>query len=103
MPTDFSADAAIVIKDPGLFIQRVISHFLARLPDWNPLEGNVIYYDPYRDYSKFRVPEMAKHFGYGYQREFRIAFRSSQRVTGDLSPVYLTIGSMEEYADLVTM
>lgn len=79
MPTDFDADAAIVIRDPARFKQRLISTFLARLPDWEPLEGPVTYYDPYRDYSKFTVPEMAKHFGYGYQREVRVAFRPRVR------------------------
>ncbi len=36
MPTDFRADAALVIRDPDLFAQRVISSFLARWPDWDP-------------------------------------------------------------------
>ncbi|PCG07540.1 MULTISPECIES: hypothetical protein [Sphingomonas] len=103
MPTDFDADAAIVIRDPTRFKQRLISTFLGRLPDWEPLEGPVIYYDPYRDYSKFTVPEMAKHFGYGYQREVRVAFRPSVRPRTPLEPLFLSIGPMTDYADLVTI
>lgn len=101
MPTDFGADAALVIRDPVRFTQRVISTFLARFPDWEPLQGPVTYYDPYLDYTKFKVPEMAKHFGYAYQREVRIAFRSRRRVTEAMEPVFLEIGSMEDYADLL--
>lgn len=103
MPTDFEADAAIVIRDPALFKQRLISTFLARFPGWTPMAGSVIYYDPYRDYTKFRVPEMAKHFGYAYQKEARIVFRPPQKPSAPLEPVHLTIGSMRHYADLVAV
>lgn len=103
MPTDFNADAAIVIREPMRFTQRLISTFLARLPDWVPMEGSVTYYDPYRDYSKFRVPEMAKHFGYAYQKEVRIAFRPRQKPTTPLEPLFLSIGPMTDYADMVSV
>lgn len=100
MPTDFGADAAIVIRDPVKFTQRVISNFLAANPEWEPIEGPVTYYDPYLDYTKFRLPEMAKPFGYSYQREVRIVFKQRQPVA-TLEPVFLNIGSMEDYADLL--
>lgn len=103
MPTDFRADAAIVIRDPELFKQRLISTFLAKFPDWTPMAGSVIYYDPYRDYTKFRVPEMAKHFGYAYQKEARIVFRPPRKPLVPLEPVQLTIGSMTDYADLLAV
>lgn len=103
MPTDFEADAAIVIRHPDIFKQKLISTFLARFPGWMPMEGSVIYYDPYRDYTKFRVPEMAKHFGYAYQKEARIVFRPRQKQSVPLEPVHLAIGSMRDYADLVTV
>lgn len=103
MPTDFEADAAIVIKDPVRFKQRLISTFLSRFPDWIPYEGSVIYYDPYRDYSKFRIPQMAKHFGYAYQKEVRVAFCPRKKPSSPLEPLHLTIGPMNEYADIVTV
>lgn len=103
MPTDFGADAALVIRRPELFKQRLIAAFLARFPDWIPMEGKVTYYDPYRDYSKFSVPEMAKHFGYAYQKEVRVAFRPRRPVSSPLEPVFLSIGSMTEYTDLVSI
>jgi hypothetical protein len=101
LPTDFDADAALIIRDPALFTQQVISHFLARSPDWEPLHGPVSYYDPYRDYAKMKVPEMCKHFGYAYQREVRIAFRSTRRLPAPLAPVFLKIGPMTDFAELL--
>ena len=101
MPTDFGADAALVIRDPGHFTQRIISAFLALNPDWKPLEGPVTYYDPYLDFTKFRVPEMAKPFGYSYQREVRIAFKPRRRPQKPLRPLFLNIGPMNGYADLL--
>lgn len=101
MPTDFGANAALVIRDPVRFTQRVISAFLAAYADWEPLEGLVTYYDPYLDYTKFRVPEMAKPFGYSYQREVRIAFKPRRRPATKLEPIFLNIGSMEDYAELL--
>lgn len=103
MPTDFDADAAIVIKNPEYFKQRLIASFLVRFPDWEPMEGKVTYYDPYRDYTKFKTPEMAKHFGYAYQKEVRVAFRPRCRITTNLEPLFLFIGSMMDYADLVSL
>jgi hypothetical protein len=103
MPTDFEADAAIVIKNPEHFKQRLIAAFLAHFADWDPMEGKVTYYDPYRDYTKFRIPEMAKHFGYAYQKEVRIAFRARRQIATNLEPLSLSIGSMTNYADLVSL
>lgn len=103
MPTDFDADAAIVIREPMRFKQRLISAFLARFPDWMPMEGRVTYYDPYRDYSKFSVPEMAKHFGYAYQKEVRVAFRPRKKLATSLEPLFLSIGPMTDYADMVSV
>lgn len=101
LPTDFKADAALIIRDPVRFSQCVISAFMARRPDWEPLYGSIAYYDPYRDYTKAGVPEMLKHFRYAYQREVRIAFRSKQSLRTTLEPEFLTIGSMSEYAELI--
>lgn len=102
MPTDFEADSAIVIRDRELFTQRLASAFLARNPGWKCLAGSVTYYDPYRDYTKFKLPEMAKHFGYAYQKEARIVFKPPRRLTTPLEPIFLNIGPMSDFADLVT-
>ena len=101
MPTDFDSDAALIIRDPDLFAQRLISGFLARWPDWEPEYGPVTYYDPYRDYTKVRVHEMSKHFGYAYQREVRIILRAKRPPRVNLEPEFLDIGPMTDYAELV--
>jgi len=101
MPTDFGSDAALIIRDPDLFAQRLISGFLARWPDWEPEYGPVTYYDPYHDYTKMKVHEMSKHFGYAYQREVRIVLRPKHRPLADLEPEFLDIGPMTDFAELV--
>jgi len=101
MVTDFNADAALVIRDPTRFTQALMAAFAARHPDWIGMSGKVVYYDPYRDRTKFRIPEMAKHFRYGYQREFRVAFCPRRKIASKLEPLYLSIGPMADYADLL--
>lgn len=101
MPTDFDSDSALIIRDPDLFSQRVISSFLARWPDWEPMWGPVTYYDPYLDHTKMRVHEMSKHFGYAYQREVRIVLRAKRRPNISLGPEFLDIGPMTDYAELL--
>lgn len=101
MPTDFDADAALVIRDPSKFAQRIISSFLARYPDWKPHYGPVTYYDPYRDYTKVRVHQMSKHFGYAYQREVRIVMEALRRPHQSLQPEFFDIGAMNDYTELL--
>jgi hypothetical protein len=102
LPTDFEADAALVIRDPNRFAQRVISSFLARYPNWKPHYGPVTYYDPYRDFTKIRVHQMSKHFGYAYQREVRIVLEARQGPGHALQPEFFEIGPMDDYAELLS-
>jgi len=103
LPTDFDADAALIIKNPTLFCQRIISAFLSIHAEWRPLVGGITYYDPYMDYKKVREPEMAKHFGYSYQREYRLAFRSKFPTKSNLVPQTIKIGPMTDYAELISL
>lgn len=102
MPTDFDADAALIIRDPIKFYQRVISNFLTRYSDWKPHYGPVTYYDPYRDFTKMRVHQMSKHFGYAYQREVRIVMEALRPQRQALEPEFLNIGPMDDYAELLS-
>jgi hypothetical protein len=103
MPTDFDADAAIVIRDPALFEQRLVSAFLAEHPGWKQMGGPITYYDPYRDYTSFKTPEMAKHFRYAYQKEYRIAFRNRDGHGQTYAPKFFNVGPMTGYADFLTV
>lgn len=44
---------------------------------------------------------MAKHFGYAYQREVRIALRAKQAIRAALEPIHISIGAMTDYAELL--
>lgn len=101
MPTDFDADSALIITNPELFVQRVISAFLLLRPDSEPLFGKVTYYDPYLDHSAWKIPEMVKPFSYAYQREFRIVFRPRRRPERPLKAEFLDIGPMSDFAELL--
>lgn len=101
MASDFDADAAIVIRDPERFKKALNRAVLEQRPAIQPMSGRVIYYDPYRDYTRFRQPEMAKPFRYAYQLEHRFIFRPRRRPLNGLEPMFVTIGPMAEYADLV--
>jgi len=102
MPTDFDADAALIIRDSQRFAQRVISSFLSRYPRWKPHYGPVTYYDPYRDFTKMRVHQMSKHFGYAYQREVRIVLEAYDMPRQPLQPEFFEIGPMNDYAELLS-
>ncbi|MFN3780052.1 MAG: hypothetical protein ACT6R7_11010 [Brevundimonas aurantiaca] len=102
MPTDFDADAALIIRDPDRFVQRVISAFLLARPGWEPQFGPVNYFDPYHDYDAWKQPEMSKPFGYAYQREYRIVFRCPKTLRAPLAPEFLEIGPMADYAELLS-
>ena len=41
------------------------------------------------------------HSGYGYEREICVAFQPRVRRRTPLEPLFLAIGSMTDYADLV--
>jgi hypothetical protein len=103
LPTDFSADPALIILDPNRFYRRLSGAFASRWPGWLRTMGPVTYFDPYIDYDRCRDPEMVKHFAYSYQREVRVVFRSQRRPTAPLEPEFLNIGSMVDYAELLTL
>jgi hypothetical protein len=103
LPSDFDADAAIIVRDKNAFIQRLVSSFLAANPHYDVHYGDATYYDPCLDFTKIRIPEMSKHFRYSYQREFRIVFNKREPLRTKLVPQFLQIGSMRDYAELITL
>jgi hypothetical protein len=88
---------------PTLFTRLVVSNFLAQQPDWKTLCGHITYYDPCRDYTKIKVPEMSKNFGYGYQRELRIAFEAKRHVRSNLEPIFLKIDPKKDFSGLLSI
>jgi hypothetical protein len=102
LPTDFEAEAALIIKDPKRFTQAVRRAFRNVRKGYRPVAGPVRYYDPYTDHKIVaELPQMAKHLRYSYQREHRIAFLPEHQGVHPDGPFFLEIGPMMDYADLV--
>jgi len=62
----------------------------------------VTYIDPFGDYKSEPDVYFSKHFRYGYQKEFRLVWLPPAK-TDLLDPVFLEIGSMEDYCHLITL
>ena len=101
MPTDFEADAALVIKDMARFVRSVKKAFKKSFGQADMYAGPVLYFDPFLWRPKgFVPPEMMKHFGFSYQKEHRIVARPiDSKIASE--PIFLNIGSMEDYAEIV--
>lgn len=101
MPTDFEADAALIIRDADGFFHKVKKAFEKQIDQANFYHGPVKYFDPFRWKPDGTIlPEMMKHFAFSYQKEHRIV---ALPVTRELQvePVFLEIGSMQDYAEIV--
>ena len=103
MPTDFESDAALIIKDRVAFVGLLKRALLSRHPDWEFMEGNVYYYDPYKDLPCDANCEFWKHFSYAYQKEHRCVFKPRDRrgKAPTLTPFFVDIGSMEQISEMV--
>lgn len=98
LPSDFNADAALVIHDATAFQRLFFDALRERLGNWEMRNGHVTYYDPYSDYKRHRVLEMTKHFKFHYQKEFRLLARPKRQLQYQLEPFFLRLGSLENLA-----
>lgn len=100
MPSDFEADAAVVINDRRRFVHSLKKAFKKHFGQSDVVSGEVVYYDPFRP-PEIKNLEFMKHFAFAYQREFRVVARP---VSGICEPkqVILKLGSMQEYCELIT-
>lgn len=103
MPTDFEADAALVIKNKAEFLSRLKSAMRVQYPDWEFLEDEVYYYDPYNDIPNKPNQEFWKHFAYAYQKEHRCVLRRrfSPAPHLDLQPFFVELGSLQDISEVV--
>jgi len=101
MPTDFEADAALIVKNRLEFVKRLKEAMLQQFPTWQFLEGDVYYYDPYNDVPTSQNQEFWKHFSYSYQKEHRCVLRPRQQHFGELAPFFVEIGSLSDIAEAV--
>ena len=103
LPSDFKADAALVISDPKRFQRLFFDSLRSKLKGWEMRRGKVKYYDPFLDYKKYSDLEMTKHFRYHYQKEFRLVARPKRNVGQTLEPFFINVGPMTEYSVLYTL
>ena len=101
MPTDFEADAALVVKNKTEFIKRLESAMLQSFPTWQFSEGEVYYYDPYNDIPRDQNQEFWKHFSYSYQKEHRCVLRPRIQKFEELAPFFVEIGPLNDIAEAV--
>lgn len=103
MPTDFEADSVLIIKNKKEFIERLKNEMLISYPDWDFLERDVYYYDPYNDLPIDQNQEFYKHLSYAYQKEHRCILRPRRPTSETLEAFFLEIGSLEDIAEFVTV
>lgn len=99
---DFEADSCLVIKEPRLFIDRLVKAGCNVLPGFEGFAGNVKYLDPLLcDPLKIDV-NFAKHFRYAYQNEYR-AIWAPREAAADLPVSFITIGPLDDIAEIVEL
>ena len=101
MPTDFEADAALIVKNRSEFVKRLKRAMLEQFPTWQFLEGEVYYYDPYNDIPSSRNQEFWKHFSYSYQKEHRCVLRPRRQHFGELAPFFVELGLLGDIAEAI--
>lgn len=102
LPDDFEADTAVIIRKPDEFASRLTKAVKKAWPTVPTWRGNVKYYDPCSFADMKRRPETIKHFSYLYQREWRFCAFPNEGEMPD-EPLNLSIGSLEDIADIVTL
>jgi len=97
--SDFSADACLLIRDPGLFLRTLRESLDAASHPLDLLVGPVCYVDPVRP-KNFRFDmRFSKHFRYSYQEEYRVVLQP--RDPGSpIEPLFVELGPMTGYAEM---
>jgi hypothetical protein len=95
----FEADAALIVRDKEAFRSRLSKSVAKLLPNANPKNGPIMYYDPYTIRREQLVPVFSKHICYLYQNEYRFAWSvaSAER----LKPLFLELGSLHDIAEFL--
>lgn len=103
MPTDFEADSVLIIKNKQEFLKRLKDELFISYPDWEFIERDVHYYDPYNDLPTDRNQEFYKHLAYAYQKEHRCILRPKHPIKEKLKAFFIEVGSLEDIAEVVTV
>jgi hypothetical protein len=99
---DFEADACVIIRDRKLFSERLRNAGSIALERTRHQFKVVEYVDPLLPKTAQIFLPFAKHFSYSYQAEYRFAWFPLNPAT-NLQYVDVSIGSLEEIADLIVL
>lgn len=102
IPDDFDSNAAVIIKDPNKFINRLSDKAREIWPKAKIYNGDVEYYDPCSSTYAKRRPATIKHFKFLYQQEWRFCVfpREEDMPT---EPRQVVLGALGDIAELVTL
>ena len=95
---DFKKDAAIIIRDPIAFIDRLRNVTQSLYPELQFRAEPVRYYDPYTVLPHELLQGFSKNFAFKYQSEFRPTWWPRDP-TARLSPFYIEIGDLTHIAE----
>ena len=101
---DFNKDTIVLIKDPKKFLDNLATAISLHNPNLSVRFGPIRYYDPYavEDWDR-NTDGFLKHFRYAYQNEFRVCCTLPAGASHKFEPFFVTIGSMRDYAELLTI
>jgi hypothetical protein len=104
---DFKANACLVVHDQAEFERRLMRGFRDALPGWHLSFAQARYLDPYNmprpvsDHGEYVF--FCKHFGYMYQREWRLVGRPPQGENGPFQDREVSIGSLTDISQVVRL
>lgn len=96
------ADACLLITNPQKFIKRIVKEFEQVATGFIVMAKPVRYIDPLNTRLDDIEIFFCKHFRYAYQKEFRIVWLPHEPCQ-KLDYVYLTLGSLEDVCELITL
>jgi len=99
---DFTATCCLIITNPKEFISRLIRRFVEQFPGWDGWGDSVVYIDPLNPSRRGVTVFFNKHFRFAYQKEYRVVFihPSAKNL---LDPIFLELGSLENFAELIVL
>lgn len=99
---DFEADACLVITNPQVFIERLVTAVLKQTPGWTGFGNGVEYVDPIsaskNDVDIFRT----KDFRYAYQQEYRLVWVPPSP-QAKLPHIFVELGNLEDCCKLISL
>jgi hypothetical protein len=99
---DFKSDCAMIIKEPRVFLNRLIDGFKAKLVGWRGEARTVDYYDPLDNRPGPPSVYFAKHFRYWYQHEYRVVWIPPTPIA-ELPPLDIVMGSLEDICEIIRL